>query len=484
MMSIDDVGIWQERRTPNVRRENEHRSEYERDFSRLVHCSSFRRLQGKTQVLGLGDSDFYRTRLTHSMEVAQVGAAIADHMRFRLQKRQEIFAKGDVAGAPSRHTISRLLPSTHLMSAIGLAHDLGHPPFGHGGESALNYCMRQYGGFEGNGQTLRILSRLESYDVGYGLNPTRRLLLGVLKYPVSYSQAVAMQNIQYPDVEGLPWLIKKKECKPPKCYLDSEEDVVQWIFEGLSVTDRHIFAHPPVKNNKIQYYKSLDASIMELADDICYSVHDLEDAINVNLITKESFFAALPELYAGGEDWKKLCADIDAILEKELPPKAYEAKYEPVEKTLELLFDKDDSLRKKSFGRLMHIFISNCLLRETPGFASPLIRFNAVLPEPFLNLLTLLNKVVGKLVISSATVQQLEFKGQRIVIELFEVRRTDPERFLPAEKVRMYNAAEQQAADGGMRIICDYIAGMTDEFAAKLYERMFCPHHGSVFDRL
>ena len=152
MMSIDDVGIWQERRTPNVRRENEHRSEYERDFSRLVHCSSFRRLQGKTQVLGLGDSDFYRTRLTHSMEVAQVGAAIADHMRFRLQKRQEIFAKGDVAGAPSRHTISRLLPSTHLMSAIGLAHDLGHPPFGHGGESALNYCCGNMAALKATGR--------------------------------------------------------------------------------------------------------------------------------------------------------------------------------------------------------------------------------------------------------------------------------------------------------------------------------------------
>lgn len=202
-MFFDD-SIWKKRRKPNVKRENEHRSEYERDFARLVHCASFRRLQGKTQVLGLGDSDFYRTRLTHSMEVAQVGAAISDHMRSRIQKRQKIFVEENFNTELPRYTINRLLPTAHLMSAIGLAHDLGHPPFGHGGEAALNYCMRHYGGFEGNGQTLRILSCLEKYVDGYGLNPTRRLLLGVLKYPVSYSQAVTWQDIHYPDTPALP----------------------------------------------------------------------------------------------------------------------------------------------------------------------------------------------------------------------------------------------------------------------------------------
>lgn len=481
-MDFDD-SIWQGRRKPNVQRENEHRSEYERDFARLVHCASFRRLQGKTQVLGLGDSDFYRTRLTHSMEVAQVGAAIAEHMRTRIRKRQEIFMERNCDKYIRRFVVTGLLPSAHLMSAIGLAHDLGHPPFGHGGEAALNYCMRHHGGFEGNGQTLRILSCLEKYVNGYGLNPTRRLLLGVLKYPVPYSQAVALQDIQYPEVEGLPWLIRKKECKPPKCYLDSEADVVEWIFKGLSVADRHIFSNPPVCNKKISYYKSLDASIMEIADDICYSVHDLEDAISLKLITKKKFFDALDALQEDC-DWRKICSHIDASLLNKSQKNGYNITCESVEKTLELLFDQNDAVSKESFGRLIHIFISNCLIHEIPGFESPLIRFNAVLPKPFSELLTLLNKVVVKLVISSATVQQLEFKGQRIVIELFEVITTDPERFLPAEKAEKYREAEAQQHNGGMRIICDYISGMTDEFAAKLYERMFCPHHGSVFDRL
>ena len=149
------------------------RSEYDRDEARVIHSAAFRRLQSKTQVLGLGESDFYRTRLTHSMEVAQIGRGLVQYLKENGDRETKIH-----------------LPCTSLISAICLAHDIGHPPFGHGGEVALNYCMRDYGGFEGNGQTLRILSKLEKYTDGFGINPTRRMLLGVLKYPVSYSRLV------------------------------------------------------------------------------------------------------------------------------------------------------------------------------------------------------------------------------------------------------------------------------------------------------
>ena len=162
---------WKERRAPSgIQRQADHREDYERDRSRVIHSSAFRRLQAKTQILGVLDGDFHRTRLTHSMEVAQIGRGLV--LNFVKQYPE----------------LKNLLPRLEQIETTGLSHDLGHPPFGHGGESALNYAMRDYGGFEGNGQTLRILSKLESHTPEYGLDLTRRNLLGVLKYPVSYSR--------------------------------------------------------------------------------------------------------------------------------------------------------------------------------------------------------------------------------------------------------------------------------------------------------
>src|SRR5208283_2954453 len=122
-----------------------YRSPWRRDYGRLIHCPSFRRLQGKTQVFPGYESDFYRNRLTHSLEVAQIAKAIAIRLNatsihFRLKNR-------------------KIEPD--IVEFAGLAHDLGHPPFGHNGEEALDECMHDYGGFEGNAQSLRIVSRLE-----------------------------------------------------------------------------------------------------------------------------------------------------------------------------------------------------------------------------------------------------------------------------------------------------------------------------------
>ena len=173
---IDDIfkEKMKARRKYQPYRSGDVRSQFDRDEARLIHSAAFRRLQSKTQVLGLGESDFYRTRLTHSMEVAQIGRGIVQY----LSKKKKFKEHKD-------H-----LPDISLITAICLAHDIGHPPFGHGGEVALNYCMRDYGGFEGNGQTLRILGKLDKYTADHGLNPTRRMLLGVLKYPASYNDLV------------------------------------------------------------------------------------------------------------------------------------------------------------------------------------------------------------------------------------------------------------------------------------------------------
>jgi predicted deoxyguanosinetriphosphate triphosphohydrolase len=152
----------------------DHRHPTERDRDRILHSSAFRRLQGKTQVFGIGQADFYRTRLTHSVEVAQLARAIANNMIIEQPKLQECI-------------------TPELAEAAALAHDLGHPPFGHAGEQTLDACMLEVGGghrtkkglrFESNAQTFHILVSAEPKSPAYpGLNLTRATLAGVMKYP-------------------------------------------------------------------------------------------------------------------------------------------------------------------------------------------------------------------------------------------------------------------------------------------------------------
>lgn len=279
------------------RNDMDYRTPWERDFARIIHSAAFRRLQSKTQIFGLGDSDFYRTRLTHSLEVAQISTAIVNNLKRRFDQTAK--------------QIHSFLPDANLITAIGLAHDLGHPPFGHGGEAALNYCMNCFGGFEGNGQTLRILSKLEKYSTNCGLNPTRRLLFGILKYPGSYNllSSSDVNNIIRKN-EGNPiWKVSKELSKPPKCYMDCEDDVVTWMFKPFNENDKRIFTSykdgkfygdGEIKLHAKTIYKTLDASIMELADDISYGVHDLEDAIALRLITENKFMKVVRDEYGDG----------------------------------------------------------------------------------------------------------------------------------------------------------------------------------------
>lgn len=154
----DQAHLWEARRsgTALTRAHSEYREAYVRDRARVIHSAGFRRLQAKTQVLGIGEGDFHRTRLTHSMEVAQISRGITRHLQ----------AIGRTDGA---EWVS-WLPNPNLIETISLCHDLGHPPFGHGGEVALNFASREAGGFEGNGQTLRLLARLEAHTDGFGLD--------------------------------------------------------------------------------------------------------------------------------------------------------------------------------------------------------------------------------------------------------------------------------------------------------------------------
>lgn len=449
---------WEERRGKWWQHSEDARTPYDIDYARIVHSGSFRRLQGKTQVLNLGDSDFYRTRLTHSLEVAQIANSLVRQLR-----------------NDDTHEAHQYLPKEPLIQSLGLAHDLGHPPFGHGGEVALNYCMRNDGGFEGNGQTLRILSQLENFSENCGADLTRRTLLGVLKYPVCYDD-VANPSIIPEMKEELCSIrvINRKKAKPPKCYLKTERDVVNWILEPLSPEDREKFTATDKKLSDAKgearhakaLYKSFDCSIMDVADDIAYGVHDLEDAIAMKLVTEREFRNLITV---------DVCSEFLSSLVKKDPTKSSDDLYELF---VHGLFGNGKE-RKHWISRVVHHFVTNIRIVSIGEFKEPLINFRADLPNAQKSFLDALRAFVVDRVIRSPEVQHLEFKGQKMVVSVFEAIASDPKSLLP---LAAQNGGSLSASDN--RAVCDYVAGMTDGFLLKTYERLFSPRMGSVFDRL
>lgn len=443
---------WHARRENWTPQAEDAREDGDIDYARVIHSASFRRLQGKTQILNLGDSDFYRTRLTHSLEVAQIAGGLARQL----------------AKTFPTHRATALLPERGMIQAIGCTHDVGHPPFGHGGEVALNYCMRDAGGFEGNGQTLRILARLETFSANAGSNLSRRTLLGVLKYPAAWS--AARNPAIVPALLHAPSTIRvldPKACKPPKCHFDSEQDVVDWILEPLSLKDRERFQTlDPIDGKHARTrYKSLDCTIMDVADDIAYGVHDLEDAIALGLVRKDAFAAAL--------DGR--CASFLDALKAKYPG---ESENDVFSRMVAGLFG-DANTRKRYISRLVHHFLTGVAYVEKPGFIEPLLRWGVALDKPRRKFLDALQGFVVREVIASPEVQQLEFKGQAMVVAVFEALAADPARLLPRDELVRFDKAQ-----GDARVICDHVAAMTDTHLLKTYERLFSPRMGSVFDRL
>lgn len=440
--------IWFERRSNKPpKREGDHRSPYQRDKARILHSAAFRRLQSKTQVLGVGIGDFYRTRLTHSLEASQIGQGIAAQLANKFPEKT-----------------AKLEMDATLIEALCLAHDIGHPPFGHGGEIALNYMMHNSGGFEGNGQTFRIISKLEPYTAEYGMDLSRRTILGLVKYPNMLSSL----NTGYPALATTELKrIKAGDWHPPKGLFDDDQDAFDWLLSPFSDNDKSLFTEivQKPKGHNRTLYKSFDCSIMELADDIAYGIHDLEDAIVMGAIDQAIFERDLVTPLLEETDIAWFQQNL-----KNLSP---------------MLFSSTHHERKDAIGALVNTFITHIVIAEiNPKFDADLLRYNAAFPEGFERALGYFKRFVWQHLIRKPEIQQLEYKGQQVVMELFTAFSSDPERLLPENTKRRWLEAEHNGR--GARIIADYISGMTDEFAARMHGNLFQPkmqnlQHGQLY---
>lgn len=402
--------------TPGGERKTDYRTPFDMDRDRLIHTSAFRRLQAKTQVFFAGEYDFYRSRLTHSIEVAQIGRSVTAFLN-----------------QSSSHLSPDFYLDSSLVEAICLAHDLGHPPFGHAGEKTLNSLMLSHGGFEGNAQTLRLLTdTIYQDETGRkGLQPTRAFTDGVMKYKATFSE----------------WPL------PPANHFiyDSQLPVREWVFAD----DRSVRTHTAWND-----LKSIECQIMDWADDTAYSVNDIIDGVHAGFITHHRV-----EQWAGSRSLGKREHDWIADL-------------------LRLIGSEDIH---RQFSRKIGRFIQATQLDPVSRMKAPdsnRYRFMLRIEEEALAESTLYKKLAVALVFRTPQLQQFEFKGDRVLRELF-------------------NAFSEQAADGHFgilplslrsgldradsdtdraRLICDYLAGMTDRFAIRTYRRLFDPDYGSLSD--
>ena len=399
------------------------RMPFEIDRDRIIHSSAFRRLQSKTQVFLSGEYDFYRTRLTHSIEVAQIGRSICLH----LQRTSDLL--GD-----DYHVDS------DLVEAICLAHDLGHPPFGHAGERTLNALMQPYGGFEGNAQTLRLLTSI-IYQGNRGQNPTRAYLDGVLKYKSPRAQVMALTGV------------------PPHNHFlyDDQQKVLDFV------TGNREFPADLVPGNVRNRFRSLECQIMDWADDTAYSIHDVVDGIHAGFLDGPRI-----ERWAAARNFK----DDDAATVERLVKAIHAGKAEP------------------RMERRIGDFIRACTLREVHNFLSPHSNRHryALDIEPGVAAECKVYKALAfDCVFLTHQLKQLEFKGERMLSELFQIfsgqyLEAEKPRFnlLPPEVAALLDT-EQNVA-GRARRLCDYLAGMTDGFATRTCKRLTDPDFGSIVD--
>lgn len=451
------------------------------DHARLIHSPSFRRLQGKTQLFP-GESDFFRNRFSHSLEVAQIAKSIArkiNHNHFQ----------------DSVHDSHKI--SSDLVEFAALAHDLGHPPFGHNGEMGLNEMMKDVGGFEGNAQTLRILSRIEKKiskahppvefegldDRRCGLNLCYRSLASILKY-----------DRQLPPSPGGTKVIKG--------YYHDDTELVKRIKSAV------------IGNYEAKKFKTIECQIMDLADDIAYSTYDFEDSLkagftslldllsvcwNENLLRRIAFklwkkdqrdeipftAAEIPEalLPKIKETEARVIAVIFALARR-LVPDATElasALPNPPPANYRELFlmghanhsakklQEDGYLRTRFTSELVHRFIQGVELdynKECPPLSKIVI-------DPLIDTeINVLKFYSYETHIESPRLKMVDTRGRELVKEIFDHLVKDEDNQLLPVDWKTKCEIDKNNEGHRRRCICDFIAGMTDKYAIEFHSRL------------
>ncbi|MBN8209379.1 dNTP triphosphohydrolase [Bacillus sp. NTK071] len=385
------------------------RNPSQRDYSRVLYSPSFRRLQGKMQLLGVQSDQFYRNRLTHSLEVAQIARSIAEKLR-RDSGLNDVF-----------------IDDIYIVEAGSLAHDIGNPPFGHHGERVLNELMRDKGGFEGNAQTVRVLQNLEKkLPKSRGLNLTLRTLFSVVKYYVPYNY------------EG--------DSKIKKFIYQSTFDRLQKQIENKSIEPR-----------------TIDVQIVDIADEIAYAAHDLEDALSLKLFNIDEFIFELKQ----GNNIHTL-NEFERIVEK-AKEFAFSADNYHSSEEFGLLF------RKEVTSNLVDILIKDIGLVEVDEIFKKETGTSHSKEVGFCNLKDLAKGLKDKTfecINRSNIVQVYEKQGEKVIKGLFTA--FNDEKFnkgnllLPVE-YRMFDEEEESRE----RVIADYISGMMDSFAINTFTKLF-----------
>ena len=443
------------------------RTAFRKDYARLLHAPAFRRLQGKTQLFPGVESDFFRNRLTHSLEVAQIASGIASRLNATSVKEAFVDASID----------------EDLVEFAAIAHDLGHAPFGHNGEHALDELMREHGGFEGNAQTLRILAAVErklvklaSGDVraDYGLDLTYRSLASVLKYDRRIKPK------------------RGKHAELAKGYYSSEAKLVKEIKRRVA---------PGLANDAP--FKTIECAIMDIADDIAYSTYDLEDSLHAGFVTPLSLAESLANNDSvksevksktnnalGSAGYKEIADDgellkvVVDVFGAEMPPRAatlikgavrtatgQDALLVSLEARMRDQKLAADGLARTQFtadrvGKLIAAveFLPNTQFPQLSGVK---------MRRPELLQVEVLKHLNYELVIRSARLAVVEYRGKEAVQKIFKTLAESGGSLLPDDWRSRHTEAVNVGKSAAQRVICDYVACMTDRYAAELHERLF-----------
>ena len=462
-----------------------YRTSWRRDYARLIHSAAFRRLQGKTQLFPNSESDFFRNRLTHSLEVAQVAKSIA----VRLNHINPQFQRQNI--------------QTDIVETAALCHDLGHPPFGHNGEEALDKLMMEDGGFEGNAQTLRILAKTEKRqtskldgddpipvdttgkDCRVGLNLTYRTLASTLKYD-----------------KEIPQLSEaRKEKKVQKGYYRTERDLVSKIKSNI------LGDYKPEKT-----FKTIECSIMDIADDISYSTYDLEDAFKANFLSPLNMIAASDEILEAVATEVRESLKKHPLAQSQRKVKFSSSDVINVLLTLfgSIFYLKHLGISGSAFVQLnidartaiaSGVFQTSKQLSESGYFRSEItshlvgrfirgvtVKYVASCPPlsiAYLEMDTLkevevLKHFTYKSLIMSPMLKVVAYRGKDIVSDIFKALTSSHGSMLMPEDFRsLYNKLDDSSEK--RRIVCDFVAGMTDNYAIEFHGRLYSTTPETIF---